>query len=596
MPDERAPWEQDSADSHSKTSAADLAELRELILGAERRRLEELEQRLDSEGLSRESLAEMLPSSIALRAGRDRQLALALAPTVENALSESVRRNPRPIATAIFPVLGPAIRKAIAEALSGLVFSINRALEHSFSPRGLRWRFEAWRTGVPFAQIVLRHALVYRVEQVFLIHGDTGLLLSHAASPDLASSDGDLISGMLTAIRDFVADSFAPEREAGGLRRFSVGELTVMVEQGPEAMIAAVVRGEAPDSLLVQLQHTLETIHLQFAEPLTDFDGDSAAFAPAQPLLEECLATVVATDRKHEGNRRRMWIPWAVAALLLLLLVGGYVLRERMRWNRAVARLRAEPGIVLTHADRGGGRWLFAGLRDPLAPDPAALLAGVDIDPSRVEQSWEPYLSLRPELVLARARRSLLPPAGVELSLSQETLRATGSAPLDWVASVRQMATMLPGVTTLDLSGVAPELPAALTKLESEIEAGRVMFDVGSSVIAPAGLAFVSSVAEKFSRLDAAATALGTRATVELIGRTDPTGTDDANAALSRDRAEAVLQALASEGVPRSRTSVTALGTSRPLSGVDPAERARINRSVSFDVKIDLQTQKESSQ
>ena len=431
---------------------------------------------------------------------------------------------------------------------------------------------------------------------MFLIHGDTGLLLSHAASPDLASSDGDLISGMLTAIRDFVADSFAPEREAGGLRRFSVGELTVMVEQGPEAMIAAVVRGEAPDSLLVQLQHTLETIHLQFAEPLTDFDGDSAAFAPAQPLLEECLATVVATDRKHEGNRRRMWIPWAVAALLLLLLVGGYVLRERMRWNRAVARLRAEPGIVLTHADRGGGRWLFAGLRDPLAPDPAALLAGVDIDPSRVEQSWEPYLSLRPELVLARARRSLLPPAGVELSLSQETLRATGSAPLDWVASVRQMATMLPGVTTLDLSGVAPELPAALTKLESEIEAGRVMFDVGSSVIAPAGLAFVSSVAEKFSRLDAAATALGTRATVELIGRTDPTGTDDANAALSRDRAEAVLQALASEGVPRSRTSVTALGTSRPLSGVDPAERARINRSVSFDVKIDLQTQKESSQ
>ncbi|HVT45695.1 MAG TPA: OmpA family protein, partial [Thermoanaerobaculia bacterium] len=172
MPDERAPWEQDSDGSHSGASTADLAdlaELRELILGAERRRLEELERRLDSETLTRESLAELLPSSIALRAGRDRQLALALAPTVENAIRESVRRNPRPIATAIFPVLGPAIRKAIAEALAGLVFSINRALEHSFSPRGLRWRFEAWRTGVPFAQIVLRHALVYRVEQVFLI-------------------------------------------------------------------------------------------------------------------------------------------------------------------------------------------------------------------------------------------------------------------------------------------------------------------------------------------------------------------------------------------------------------------------------------------
>ena len=225
MPDERAPWEQASAGAQYDASA-DLAELRELILGAERRRLEELERRLDDTRLTRDQLAELLPEAIALRAGRDRQLARALAPTVENAIGESVRRNPRPIATAIFPVLGPAIRKAIAEALAGLVASINRTLEHSISPRGLRWRLESWRTGIPFAQIVLRHALVYRVEQVFLIDGDTGLLLSHAVAPDLAGSDADLISGMLTAIRDFVADSFAPEREVGGLRRFSVGELS----------------------------------------------------------------------------------------------------------------------------------------------------------------------------------------------------------------------------------------------------------------------------------------------------------------------------------------------------------------------------------
>ena len=110
MPDERASWEQASASAQYDASAADLAELRELILGAERRRLEELERRIDAAGLNREALAELLPEAIALRAGRDRQLARALAPTVENAIRESVRRNPRPIATAICPVLGPAIR------------------------------------------------------------------------------------------------------------------------------------------------------------------------------------------------------------------------------------------------------------------------------------------------------------------------------------------------------------------------------------------------------------------------------------------------------------------------------------------------------
>ena len=164
MPDERAPWEAAGGSGGYDAASADLAELRELILGAERRRLEELERRIDAAGLNRESLAELLPEAVALRAGRDRQLARALAPTVENAIGESVRRNPRPIATAIFPVLGPAIRKAIAEALAGLVSSINRTLEHSLSPRGLRWRFEAWRSGIPYAQVVLRHALVYRVD------------------------------------------------------------------------------------------------------------------------------------------------------------------------------------------------------------------------------------------------------------------------------------------------------------------------------------------------------------------------------------------------------------------------------------------------
>jgi len=81
-----------------------------------------------------------------------------------------------------------------------LTDTINRAIEHSFSPQGIRWRIESWRTGVPFAQIVMRHALVYRVEQVLLVHAETGLLLAHV--PDGALGDADLVSSMLTAIGD----------------------------------------------------------------------------------------------------------------------------------------------------------------------------------------------------------------------------------------------------------------------------------------------------------------------------------------------------------------------------------------------------------
>ena len=585
MPDDRAPWESALARGHPDPSAEELAELRELLLGPERRRLKELERRLDAVGLSGEELAELLPEAIALRTGRDRQLARALAPTVEGAISESVRRNPREIASAIFPVLGPAIRKAIAETLAGLVASINRTIEHSISPRGLKWRVEAWRTGVPYAQIVLKHALIYRVEQVFLIHPETGLLLAHAWAPDLQASDPDLISGMLTAIRDFVADSFSRERDAGGLRRFSVGELTVMVEQGPRAVLAAVVRGQAPDSLLERLQDTLETIHLQFSGALADFDGDAAALEPARPLLEECLTTVVSTDRTRDRRGVMAWLPWAIAALLLVAVVGALAIRSHRRWTAAVRALESQPGIVLTRAERGGGRWRFAGLRDPLARDPTAVLAGVAVDSSTVEQRWEPYLSLQPELVLARARRSLAPPASVALTMDTDTLRLRGPAPLPWVISAGR-ASLPAGVAALDLSGVTPEIPADLARLVRDIDGQRVLFDVGSAELGSEARGVISRVATSLQRLDAGVALIGARATLELIGRTDPTGSDSANQMLSRGRAEAVVAALAARGVPTGAARVIGVGTSRPLTEGSPDERARINRSVSFGVSL----------
>jgi OOP family OmpA-OmpF porin len=576
--DDRAPWE--------SAAVEDLAELRELLLGAERRRLLELERRLDAAGLTREQLAELLPEAILLRTGRDRQLARALAPTVEGAIGESVRRNPRQIATAIFPVLGPAIRKAIAEALAGLVASINSALEHSISPRGLRWRLEAWRTGVPYARIVLKHALVYRVEQVFLIHAETGLLLAHAWAPDLPPSDADLISGMLTAIRDFVADSFSRERDAGGLRQFSVGELTVMVEQGPQAVIAAVVRGQAPDTLLARLQDTLERVHLEYSEPLSTFDGDTAAFEPARPLLEECLATVVSTDRSRNRRRSAAWLPWAIGAAVVIGALLWFRMQSEQRWERAVARLDSEPGLVLTRAEREGGRWSFAGLRDPLAPAPAALLAGLAVDTGKVDQRWEPYLSLRPELVLARARQTLAPPASVSIALAGDTLRLRGSAPLGWLAATSRLPVLPPGIAALDLGGVEPQVPAQLAGLVREIEGLRVLFDVGSAGLGREARETVARVAESFTRLEAGALDIGVGPVLELVGRTDATGSDSTNQALSRNRAEAVLAALAERGLRAEAARVSAAGTSRPLPAADPAERARLNRSVSFVVSL----------
>src|SRR5215469_15908379 len=131
--------------------------------------------------------------------GPDERFADILRPLVENALRRSVRDEPQFWARAISPILGPAIRLAVASALRDMVQTFNRLLENSFSLRSWRWRVEAWRTGKPLAEIVLLRTLVFRVEEVLLVDRNSGLLLASVAAPGMSTENSDLVSAMLTA-------------------------------------------------------------------------------------------------------------------------------------------------------------------------------------------------------------------------------------------------------------------------------------------------------------------------------------------------------------------------------------------------------------
>ncbi len=580
MPDDGAPLTE-SAGGAGDVSVRELSELRDLLFGAERRQIDELRRRLDTAELTPDELAEKLPQAIVQRAARDRQLSIALAPTVENAIKESVRRDPREFATAIFPVLGPAIRKAIAETMSGLVNTINRAIEYSLSPQGIRWRIESWRTGVPFAQIVVRHALVYRVEQVLLVHAETGLLLAHEPAGSLG--DADLVSGMLTAIGDFVNDSFEP-RKTGELRAFAAGDLTVLVETGPRANLAAVVRGTPPDSLPAKLQTTLETIHLQWCDPLTAFNGDAAPFTTTRPLLEDCVETVLSTDTRAKTTGLRPFA-WIVPVLLIVAGIAWWTSRGSRQWFAALARLDTEPGIAVIRSERSGGKWRITGMRDPLAVNPSLLMASRGVDTNDVVAHWEPYVSTEPALVLARARHVLAPPGGVTLSLKGDTLVANGRAPAFWIVRAEGLAPALAGVGGVDLSHVTPGLPAAMEPIAAEIERRHALFAAGSDALDQPALNAIATVAAKFRDLVAAATAIRYDVSLQIVGRADPTGAETDNIALSRRRAVAVRDRLVSLGVNAGRLTVDASGSNDPLPADTPAERARLNRSAAFAIR-----------
>ena len=560
----------------------DLEQLQELLFGREKEKIVHLQERLENPALHAQDVGRVLPQAVAFAGAQDDQLARALTPTVEAALKDSVRRNPGVLADAIFPVLGPAIRKAIAETFSKLVQSLNQTLEHSLSVQGLKWRLEAARTGKSFAEVVLAHTLVYRVEQVFLIHRETSLLLQHVNAAHVAPQDADLVSGMLSAIQDFARDSF---QVAGGeaLETLRVGELNVWVETGPRATLAAVIRGAAPEDFHAMLQNALERIHAEQGVALEAFDGNAAPFAAARVHLENCL--LVQFGGPAQQSSAKLWIGASLGVFALLVWL-FFAVRESRRWNDYLQILKAQEGIVVTEATRSWEKFRVEGLRDPLAAEPQALLARTKLNTNKITSRWEAYQALSPGLVRARAERRLAPPPGVSLRFEDGVLYAEGFAPRGWAETARRTAEFLPGVQQFNTERLLDRAAATVAARQSEIERTVLLFDDGPRLM-PGQEATVNALAAQILELRQATAASGQRLRLVVLGHTDKTGQEDYNLRLSRQRAEQVAALLAAKGVPAALLSVNGVGSREPRRAGAPESEQALARRATFRVLLE---------
>lgn len=559
-------------------SADELQRLRSLILGAEQASLSILTAKVGDSASLAHSVAGVLPNAVAIRARTDDRLTVELAPLVEASLQQSVKTNPQPLVDALYPLMGPAIRRSISEALVDMMQAFNRAVEQTFSPRALKWRFDAWRSGQSYASVVLLKSLVYRVEQVFLIHRKTGLLLSHAQAEHIVVQDPDMVSGMLTAIRDFVSDSFQVGQD-DSVDAIRLADLSVQVRVGPSAILAAVIRGSAPETLRAQLSNTLEDIHQRFGLALAQFDGNASHFAGTGNVLRTCLIT------QTRSQEKRPWRAYAILALMLALV--GWLTWARhqsvARWDTVLSALEHEPGFVVLETSRTA-RGTVHGLRDPLARAPRDVI-GDKLEDSTINWDLRPYLSLEPTLVLARARHLLNPPASLTLSLNGDTLRASGTAPTSWFLQARDRAVFIPGIHSFDDSLALRNGQQELSRIRAMLTATALYFEPGTYTLSQSARDKLNDALLTFAGLRHSAENLHIDYRIEIVGRADAPGTTATNLQLSQARADAVRQYLIAHGVPSEALRALGVGASEATTSF-AASNEDHERRVNFRISV----------
>jgi outer membrane protein OmpA-like peptidoglycan-associated protein len=429
-----------------------LEQLRTLLVGREIETLSRLTGVVDDPEHLAAVIGHILPTAIA-QATSDERMGHVLAPVMEKAAESSIRNDPATLVNILYPTIVPAIRKSIGETIDATFQRLNQTLKYSLTWRGLKWRWEAWRTGRPFAEVVLKHTLVYQVEHVFLVHRHTGLLIAHVAADNAVSQDPQLVSSMLVAIQDFVRDSFSGA-EHQGVDSVRLGELRLWSEPGPFALLVAVIRGDPPEGLHDTLRNTLSRIHAERHHALENFNGDSEGLGDVDARLRELVALGEHAPPRVGLARLVIW----GSVLLLLILAGTWAAwwwNNQQLWQGYLDRLRAQPGIVITEAGKRDGMFVVSGLRDPLAADPQAVLREAGVNPAWVVANWLPYQSLDPQMVLKRLDATLKPPPTVTLQIAGNRIVARGSAPRAWIEEARAIAQSLPaGAPSFDVAGV----------------------------------------------------------------------------------------------------------------------------------------------
>lgn len=475
---------------------------------------------------------------------RGRELSLAVAPLVVNAIRTEIKNSKDMMVEALYPITGRLVKAAVANAFRELIENLNARLDSMTSANAWRLRFRALITGRSMAEIAMAESEAGRLRRALLLERGSGRVL--AIYPRAEADDGenvDLASGMIAAITEFASSVYADK--GGELRSLNLGSSEVFLRASPRVIVAAEFGGD----LSSHREARLDEAFLSIVER-HERDEETCDSEVIGALLNDALS--------EPAPRSKAPVTVFLLILACLAIWAGWgpatrALRES-RINKAYAN------ALLTHErlshfplqldiDHAGKRVVLRGLADNEV-EPQAIVEAI-------KSAAKPYAVTRDVSVIA-------------LAAQPEPLRS---------GEVRAAATLQEAQQQIDR--LRSELQAARAVLDSPREKVRRVLE--NSAVFFSDHENIVDGPRVGAMLDTLAALLKeTGVQLRVIGYADDIGTPQLNRTISHQRAEKVIALLVERGVPRERMSIAARSTTDPIAEMMP-ERLR-NRRVTFEL------------
>lgn len=552
----------------------DISQLRELLLNLDQTELDKLKRLLNYPNDLAQEIATVLPEAVLFSLQKGEKLSTALVPMIESVITRSVAQNPRLLADALYPVIGRSIRKSINEEFKKLLLTFNELIENTFSYRAIRWRYQALVTGRKYSEVVISNTIKYKAEHVFLIHKETGLLLCDVHDELSRSADPDAISGMLKAISDFVHDSFQNTGNSE-LNLIELEDYQVLIEQGPHAIIASLVKGFALDEYRTILESTLEKIHDEYAASFLSFKGDTFIFETSRDYLFKCLRTEKKEEYKKQKSKIGLLVAIPVLAVLLFFL--GRTVYFSLQWRNYIRTLKQSDLILLSQHGKTHRYFYVKGFILPGATHPDSLLGDYQFPKDKMNSNWHVYLNGNDAMLETFVKNNIILPPDIELKINNSSIVLSGTGSKTWLANFMKFVEVNLSWFDVNTENFKVFSDEDLASDIAEFNKYKLYFDLGSTNLNERSASTQEElIANLFELIDKAGI-VNKKLSLNINGYADQYGDTIYNKLLSRNRAETVRKALIYSGISDAILKVEGMGILEGNENLSAEERRRVD-------------------
>lgn len=254
-----------------------LAVIRHILLHGDRARIEQLEDIINDASLLGERVNPIIDDKISDIKG---DFSNAFGKEVGAEFDKKLMLSEDLLLTVLSPMMGKMIKKYISIEIKKLQDKIDQQVKRSFSLKRYYHLIRAKVFGIESSALFLADLDDFktRVQDIFIIQRNSGLVIASAHADETQGGDGDIFSGMLTAIKAFGEDAFSKNKShKQELEFIEYDSHKIFLQSHHNYFFAVVLNG----SLNISEKDKLETQLREFAGKekrlnIQDINGDDS--------------------------------------------------------------------------------------------------------------------------------------------------------------------------------------------------------------------------------------------------------------------------------------------------------------------------------